>query len=74
ARIANASDYTLLGGTASVYVAFGCPGSELKANFDCPLGVDPSIRVAYHRITKKLSHSGFYTKSTNHVFSQRITV
>ncbi|KAJ7876442.1 hypothetical protein B0H14DRAFT_3581626 [Mycena olivaceomarginata] len=73
ARIVNASDYTLLSGTASVYVvgshiAFGCPGSELKENFDCPLGW-----IFFFPWTNR-SESGFCTKSANYVFSQRITI
>jgi hypothetical protein len=66
------------------------PPVSPKESFDCPLGcvrieklyfansrcfsVDPAIRITYHPIIKKLSKSGFYTKSANHVFSQRITV
>lgn len=36
--------------------------------------LDPSIRVTYHPLVKKVSHTGFYSKISNHVFSQRITV
>ncbi|KAJ7757301.1 hypothetical protein B0H14DRAFT_2634927 [Mycena olivaceomarginata] len=86
ARIANVSDHTLLSGTASVYVggefhiALGCLGSELKeastvrsvAKF--LLSVSRSLRITYYRVTKKLSQSGFYAKSANYVFSQRIIV
>ena len=36
--------------------------------------LDPSIRVTYHPRVKKVSQSGFYTKISNHVYSQHITV
>ncbi|KAJ7888110.1 hypothetical protein B0H14DRAFT_3430299 [Mycena olivaceomarginata] len=80
AHITNASDYTLLSGTANVYVD-GCfiarsmvPSISLQENLDCPLGLDPSIRITYPPISKQVSQSDFYKKSATHGFTQRITV
>ncbi|KAF7360582.1 hypothetical protein MVEN_00789500 [Mycena venus] len=80
AHITNASEYTLLTGTANVYVdgsfiaCSSVPHVSPKESFDCPLGLDPSIRITYPAMIKKLSQSGFYKKSATHSFAQRITV
>ncbi|KAJ7100433.1 hypothetical protein C8R44DRAFT_888262 [Mycena epipterygia] len=80
ARITNAPEYTLLNDTASVSVDrsfISCstvPAVSPQENFECPLGLDSSIRITYHLVIKKLSQSGFYNESANYAFSQRITV
>ncbi|KAK7064746.1 hypothetical protein R3P38DRAFT_2826223 [Favolaschia claudopus] len=80
ARITNESEYTLLSGTASVYVdgsfisRTAVPAVSPQENFDCPLGLDPSIRITYHPILKSRTQSGFYNKTATHNFSQRITI
>ncbi|KAF9000069.1 hypothetical protein BDQ17DRAFT_1282255 [Cyathus striatus] len=80
ANVYNDSDYPLLKGAASVYVngSFTArseiPHVSPQERFNCALGVDPSIRVIYHPRDKKRSQSGFYTKSNNHIFEQRISL
>lgn len=36
--------------------------------------LDPSVRVTYHPRGKKVSQAGFYSKSSVHTFTQRITI
>ena len=60
--------------------SFDCPLkyvfsiSMLASNLIILPSVDPSIGVIYHPRSKKVIQRGIYTKTTNHVFSQRITI
>ncbi|KAG6819621.1 hypothetical protein H0H93_010112 [Arthromyces matolae] len=82
AKVKNASEYTFVPGVGNVYVdgsfisRSDVPLVSPQETFDCPLGLDPSIRVKYHPPTKSASHQfGFVSKSTTtHTFSQYITV
>jgi len=68
----------LLSGPASVYVdgsfisRSDVPLVSPEESFDCPLGIDPSIRVTYQPLSKKATQSGFVTRSSNTTFTQRI--
>jgi len=80
ANIKNASEYTLLPGETSVYLdgsfisSSPIPSVSPQESFDCPLGVDTSIRLTHYPRTTKATKSGFYSKSKTHAYSQRITV
>ncbi|KDQ11504.1 hypothetical protein BOTBODRAFT_35378 [Botryobasidium botryosum FD-172 SS1] len=80
ANIKNASEYTFLPGETSVYLDGSfisnspVPPVSPEESFDCPLGVDSSIRLTYHPRTTKSSQTGFYTKTQIHAYAQRITV
>ncbi|TEB18300.1 hypothetical protein FA13DRAFT_1746206 [Coprinellus micaceus] len=79
AVVKNASEYTLLDGPASIYVDGSSSRSDVHASspdesFDCPLGLDPSVRVTYHPISKKASQTGLLSKTANYVFTQRMTL
>ncbi|KAF8900862.1 hypothetical protein CPB84DRAFT_1815328 [Gymnopilus junonius] len=80
AKITNSSDYTFISGSSNVYVdqsfisRSSIPNVSPGEVFECPLGVDPSIRVTYHPETKMVGETGFYNKLIKHSYSQRITV
>ncbi|KAG6807698.1 hypothetical protein H0H92_006658 [Tricholoma furcatifolium] len=81
AKIVNASEYTLLPGVANIYVNDSfiskseVPLVSPHEPFDCPLGLDPSVRITYHPLLKKVTHSsGFYSKSSTYACTQSITV
>ncbi|KAH6911819.1 mucoidy inhibitor A [Coprinopsis sp. MPI-PUGE-AT-0042] len=80
AKIKNSSDFLLLSGNASVYVdgsfisRSSVPSVSPDESFDCPLGLDPAIKVTYHPRTKKASQSGLINKTDVYLYTQRITV
>ncbi|KAF8959135.1 hypothetical protein BDZ97DRAFT_2078234 [Flammula alnicola] len=80
AKIKNDSEYTFLRGIGSIYVDGSfisrseVPAVSPQESFDCPLGIDPTIRVVYHPRSKKVNHSGFTRKTCSYVFDQRITI
>jgi len=80
AKVKNDSEYTLLLGPASVYVDGSfvarttLPPVGPNELFDCPLGLDPSIKVTYPPVSKKESQSGLLNKQRVRSYTQTIAV
>ncbi|KAF8148202.1 hypothetical protein B0H34DRAFT_833314 [Crassisporium funariophilum] len=80
AKFKNDSEYTFILGSANIYVdgsfiaTTQLPSVSPSEMFDCPLGLDPSVRIVYHPCEKKASQSGFYQKNSTQSFTQGITV
>nr|GAT47653.1 predicted protein [Mycena chlorophos] len=92
AKITNESDFLLLRGNASVYLDGSfvarseIPSVSPKESFNCPLGVDPAIRITYHPLIKnknkdKTTSSGSFfssnrekTETSSCAYTQRISV
>ncbi|KJA24214.1 hypothetical protein HYPSUDRAFT_136419 [Hypholoma sublateritium FD-334 SS-4] len=82
AKIKNESEYAFIPGTANMYVdgsfvaTTSIPAVNPQETFSCPLGLDSSLRVTYHRQECHRIHSvtGFYKKSTTKTYTQRITI
>lgn len=80
AKIKNVPSHVLLDGEVNIYVSgtfiarTRMPTVGPEEIFDCPLGFDPAVRVTYHPRSKKTTHTGFYNKTTTHMYKQRITV
>ena len=76
-RVISKSDVPLVGPGES----FDCPleyvhSTYTYAQFNLLIlpSVDPSIQIIYHPRSKKVIQSGIFNKTTNHMFSQRITI
>ncbi|KDR77513.1 hypothetical protein GALMADRAFT_65991 [Galerina marginata CBS 339.88] len=80
AKIKNESDYTFLNGTASVYVdgsfisRSDIPAVSPQESFECPLGIDPTVRLIYHPRVRKINRPSFTRRTCSYLFDQRITV
>ncbi|KAK7031176.1 hypothetical protein VNI00_013592 [Paramarasmius palmivorus] len=80
AQIRNGSEYTLLPSGVNVYADGSLvskstiPTVNPLETFECPLYLDPSIRVTCHPPVKNVSTTGFYNKSRSHSTTTRITV
>uniref|UniRef100_A0A914ELR8 Protein F37C4.5 n=1 Tax=Acrobeloides nanus TaxID=290746 RepID=A0A914ELR8_9BILA len=80
AAVLNTSVYPLLTGQASIYLnnSFSTKTSigpvYAGEKFDCPLGVDPSIKVQYKPVHKYQQQLGLLNKSSSTTNEQKIIV
>ncbi|KAG9226905.1 hypothetical protein CCMSSC00406_0003422 [Pleurotus cornucopiae] len=80
AQVKNVSEYTLVAGPTNVYIDGSfvarsrIPDVSPQESFECSLGVDPSIRITYAPLSKKLSSSGLINKTTITAYSRQATI
>ncbi|KAK0064422.1 protein F37C4.5 [Biomphalaria pfeifferi] len=80
AKVVNNSLYTLLPGRSNIFLDNSFVAkAEIKAvapkeEFECSLGVDPSIRVDYKPLNKVSSQSGLISKSNTTTYEQNIEI
>ncbi|KAI8792407.1 protein F37C4.5 [Biomphalaria glabrata] len=80
AKVVNNSSYTLLSGRTNIFLDNSFVAkAEIKAvapkeEFECSLGVDPSIRVDYKPLNKVSSQSGLISKSNTTTYEQNIEI
>ncbi|XP_055887709.1 protein F37C4.5-like isoform X3 [Biomphalaria glabrata] len=80
AKVVNNSPYTLLSGRTNIFLDNSFVAkAEIKAvapkeEFECSLGVDPSIRVDYKPLNKVSSQSGLISKSNTTTYEQNIEI
>uniref|UniRef100_A0A2C9KWG3 DUF4139 domain-containing protein n=1 Tax=Biomphalaria glabrata TaxID=6526 RepID=A0A2C9KWG3_BIOGL len=80
AKVVNNSPYTLLPGRTNIFLDNSFVAkAEIKAvapkeEFECSLGVDPSIRVDYKPLNKVSSQSGLISKSNTTTYEQNIEI
>ncbi|CAL1546814.1 unnamed protein product [Lymnaea stagnalis] len=80
AKVTNTSQYTLLPGRTNIFLDNSFVAkAEIKAvapkeEFECSLGVDPSVRVEYKPLVKVNSSSGIISKSQIITHEQAIEI
>ncbi|KAJ8700911.1 hypothetical protein PTI98_003889 [Pleurotus ostreatus] len=80
AQVKNVSEYTLVAGPTNVYIDGSfvarsrIPDVSPQESFECSLGVDPSIRVTYTPLSKKVSSSGLINKTATTAYSRQATI
>ncbi|KAH9508663.1 hypothetical protein Btru_049559 [Bulinus truncatus] len=80
AKVVNSSPYTLLAGRTNIFLdnSFVAKAEiknvSPKEEFECSLGVDPSVRVDYKPVNKVTSSSGLISKSHITTYEQNIEI
>ncbi|CZT42088.1 uncharacterized protein RSE6_01927 [Rhynchosporium secalis] len=80
ARLRNNSKITLLKGPLGLTLDGSFLGQAVfprcsaGESFSLPLGVDPALNIAYHKLTVRRSQTGLFTKEECNVFSRAVII